>query len=182
MKINLYAFRSWNTGFAERYLAPKLSHYSRAMGGWEIPSSVSSFCTHIISVVAFTSDLYSVSVLERDMVACFLALHEIKLSPRNTANPPVDRQLSTYLVQSASEKALTIMDFETPILRPRFRVPRIYMRILFTALQWMVVGACKNWQTLLIAKEISGLVSVKYCSALTKLLYLVESPGPRVSP
>jgi len=40
--------------------------------------------------VAFAKALYSASVLDLETVACFLALHEIRLDPKNTAKPPVD--------------------------------------------------------------------------------------------
>lgn len=48
-----------------------------------------------------------------------------------------------------------------------------YLRIRLAVVQWAEVGAWRNWQTLFTAKEISGLVSVKYWSAPTKRLYLV---------
>jgi hypothetical protein len=58
----------------------------------------------MISAVAFARDLYSPSVLDLDIVACFLALQEIKLGPKYTANPPVELLSSAHLAQSASEK------------------------------------------------------------------------------
>jgi len=42
------------------------------------------------SAVALARALYSASVLDLDTVACFLALHEIRLEPRKIAKPPVD--------------------------------------------------------------------------------------------
>jgi hypothetical protein len=59
----------------------------------------------MISAVAFASALYSDSVLERETVACFLALQEMRLPPKNIAYPPVDQWSSTLPAQSASEKA-----------------------------------------------------------------------------
>jgi hypothetical protein len=54
-----------------------------------------------------------------------------------------------------------------------------YLRILLTETQWMLVGAWRNWQTLLTAKARSGCVKVRYCRASTMLLYLVLSLTPR---
>ena len=77
-------------GLADKYVAPKLSHQSRALAGCGIPNSVRSFYTHNISAVAFAKALYSASVEDLETVGCFLAVQEIKLSTRNTAKPPVD--------------------------------------------------------------------------------------------
>jgi hypothetical protein len=89
---------------------------------------------------------------------------------------------STQPAQSASEKALTIIDFDLLIFSPIPHVPRTYLNILLTELQWIVVGACRNWHTLFTAKERSGRVRVRYCRAPTILWYLVESFGPSLSP
>jgi hypothetical protein len=98
---------AWRTEFAAKYFAPILSHHSRARGRCVIPSSVSNFWTQIISAVAFASALYSASVLDLDMVGCFLAVEDTKLSPRNTAKPPVDLLWSIQPAQSALVKELT---------------------------------------------------------------------------
>jgi hypothetical protein len=55
------------------------------------------------STVVFTRDLYSTSVLDRDTVAYFLELQEIRLGPRKTTNPPIDHQSLGYPAQSMSE-------------------------------------------------------------------------------
>ena len=47
-----------------------------------IPNSSRSDSTQMISAVAFAKDLYSASVLDRDTVACFLALQEYKIGPK----------------------------------------------------------------------------------------------------
>jgi hypothetical protein len=75
-------------------------------------NSFNNFCTHIISTVALANALYSASVLDRETVACFLAIQEIRLLPRKTAKPPVDRRSSTHPAQSASENALTSVEFK----------------------------------------------------------------------
>jgi hypothetical protein len=43
-------------------------------------------------------------------VACFLKLHEIKLGPRNTMNPPVYPLSFGHLAQPASKNPLRICD------------------------------------------------------------------------
>jgi hypothetical protein len=45
---------------------------------------------HMSSAVVFVMNLYSVSVLERDTVACFLTLQEMRFEPRKIAKQPVD--------------------------------------------------------------------------------------------
>jgi hypothetical protein len=78
-----------------------------------ILNSSRRICTHVTSGVALARDLYSASLIDQDIVACFLALHKIKFGPRNTAKPPVD------LLSSAYEKALTSIEEDLFNFSPR---------------------------------------------------------------
>jgi hypothetical protein len=99
---------------------------------------------HYLGVVAFATALYSTSVLDRETVFYFPALHETRFVPTNIAYPPVDLMPSRDHVQSVSEKPLTNNDPHFAILRP-IRVEFFkYLSILFTAAQCTVVGACRN--------------------------------------
>ena len=99
------------------------------------PSSFSSGCTHMISVIAFANALYSASVLDRETVACFLAHHEIKLGPKKTAKPPVERLSSRHPAQSESEKALTRVEGDLMKFRPTFKVYLTYLTMRLVAVK-----------------------------------------------
>jgi hypothetical protein len=94
----------------------------------------------------------------------------------------VDLLSSAHPAQSASEYALTNKELDLYILTPSLVEPLRYLKIRFTDVQCIVVGECKNWQTLFTAKDMSGLVRVKYCNAPTMLLYCAESFSPSGSP
>jgi hypothetical protein len=55
------------------------------------------------SAIAFARALYSASVLDRETVAYFLELQEIRFEPRKIANPPVDLLSFGHPAQSTSE-------------------------------------------------------------------------------
>lgn len=56
------------------------------------------------SVAECARERYSDSVLDLATVGCFFTLHEIRLLPRNTHYPEVERQSSRCPAQSTSEK------------------------------------------------------------------------------
>ena len=89
----------------------------------------------MISAIALANALYSGSVLDRDTVACFLAHHEIKLGPKNMANPLVERLSSRQPAQSESEKALTRVEDDLLKLRPMLKVCLTYLTMRLAAVK-----------------------------------------------
>ena len=100
-----------------------------------IPSSFKIDCTHMISAVAFANALYSASVLDLETVACFLALQDIKLGPKNTAKPPVERLSSKHPAQSESEKALISVEDDLLKFRPMLNVFFTYLTMRFAVVK-----------------------------------------------
>lgn len=115
-----------------------------AAAGACISDSFNKVYIHMISAVVLAKALYSASVLERDTVACFLALQDTRLDHKNTANPHVDRLSSRLPAQSAYEKPLTRRDEDLHIFSPNLTVCLRYLRIIFTVAQCSVVGECRN--------------------------------------
>ena len=65
-------------------------------------SSLIIDCSHVTSAVALAMLLYSASVLDLEMVDCFLELHDIKLSPTNMQYHVTDFLSSGSVPQSES--------------------------------------------------------------------------------
>ena len=95
----------------------------------------------MISAVALANALYSASVLDLDTVACFFAHQEIKLGPKKTAKPPVERLSSRQPAQSKSENALTRVDDDLLNVNPRLKVSLTYLSMRFADVKCTVVGA-----------------------------------------
>jgi hypothetical protein len=91
--------------------------------------------------VALATALYSASVLDRDTVACLLALQETRLGPTKIAKLPVDLLLSISPSQSASVKPLRKVEDDGLKVMPSFTVSLTYLRMRFAAVQCSVVGA-----------------------------------------
>lgn len=70
--ISTCLVRAWKTGFAERYVAPILSHQSMGVFWGGIFSSVSNDWSQINSTETSDRSLYSASVDDRETVFCFL--------------------------------------------------------------------------------------------------------------
>jgi hypothetical protein len=104
--------RAWETGFADKNVAHKLSHQRHGFSCNLTPSSFRRASTQIFSALALASDLYSASILDLETVACFRALKETRFGPMNIAKPPVERLSSRHPAQSASEKALKSVEVD----------------------------------------------------------------------
>jgi hypothetical protein len=85
---------AWKIGFADKYVAPMLSHQRICGWFWEIPNSLSRDCAHMILVVVLATILYSASVILWDTVACLRAFQAIEFGPKKYSMSPVDRRLS----------------------------------------------------------------------------------------
>ena len=74
------------------------------------PSSLSMDLSQMISKVAFAKALHFDSLLDLKTTTSFIAHHEIRLGPKKTVNPPIERLPSKHPAQSELEKALTRVD------------------------------------------------------------------------
>ena len=82
-----------------------------------------------------------------------------KINTKATSGPPIIWTFSLIGIGKAPRR----VDAEPFSKRPWEIVCLRYLRILFTACHWVVVGLCINWQTWLIANDKSGRVFERYC-------------------
>ncbi|RCV33742.1 hypothetical protein SETIT_7G106800v2 [Setaria italica] len=118
----------------------------------------------------------SFPLLERDIVACFLALHEIKFEPRKMAKPRVDRLSSTHLAQSVSENPLTSADLDLDILSPRCNVYLRYLSTRFTAIQCSEVGAWSGLSVITSPTLQSLIIHIRRYTEFTESLLVITAP------
>lgn len=101
----------------------------------------------VISVVVEDIALYSASVLDFEILVCFLALQETRLDPRKMQYPDVDRRVFRYPAQSVSLYAFRSSDEDADIRSPWSNVAFKYLRICFATDIWYSIGECMNWHT-----------------------------------
>ncbi|KAJ0612889.1 hypothetical protein HanHA300_Chr01g0032331 [Helianthus annuus] len=83
MKINFHMLRAgMNTGFADKYVAPRLSHHRTGVVAIRTRNSCKRASSHVSSATVSARALYSDSVEDRDTVFCFFADHETRFEPR----------------------------------------------------------------------------------------------------
>ena len=68
------------------------------------PSSKRRAHNHLVFAAALARALYSASVLDRATVFRFLQPQEMRLLPRNTQKPSIERRSLRHPAQSASKK------------------------------------------------------------------------------
>lgn len=102
--------REWSTRFEHKYVAPTLSHSRRGGSTTGTLSSWRRFLSHINSVVAVATTLYSASVEDLATVHCFLDNHDIGLPPKKIMYAEVDVLSSQLPPQCASEYATKLRE------------------------------------------------------------------------
>lgn len=100
----------------------------------------------------------------------------MRLGPRNTQNPEVERLVSGQPAQYVSENAWRAIELEDiRKAKPKSKVPLRYLKIHFASMRWDIHGALMNCATWCTAYEIFGLVIVRYWSEPTSRRYFVAS-------
>jgi hypothetical protein len=95
--------RAWKIGFEAKAIALLLSHHRSGIEESEIPISLNNTQIQNNSAVVSAKARYSASVLERETIACFLALQDTRQFPRKIAKPDMDLRSSRLPAQSASQ-------------------------------------------------------------------------------
>lgn len=100
------------------------------------------------SFAACTRAIYSASVVDNAIVACFFEDHEIAPPARVKTYPEIDF-LSSPAPQSASLYPSKTNPRDPSKVMPKLRVPLRYQRTCFAADSWIVDGLeenCEIWE------------------------------------
>lgn len=137
-----------NTRLEAKARPVKFSHH--IMHGWRKnkPSSDIRELTHCNSKGPLAKAWYSDYVDHRETTFCFIEVHEIRLSPKNTQIPTVEHRSSTSMAQSASLKVVRLRDLHGLMCRAKWCVPFKYRKILLTPWKWTLVDEERNWLSL----------------------------------
>jgi predicted NAD-dependent protein-ADP-ribosyltransferase YbiA (DUF1768 family) len=82
------------------------------------------------SAVVFVIARYFASVLDREIVGCFFAYHEMRFPSRNVQYPVVEHLVVGHPAQSVSEKAQRSSVVLAVKYKPMLSVPLTYLKIL----------------------------------------------------
>jgi len=110
-------------GLPERGIALTLSQYTSVALWIRKWSSNRRLRSQQDSETTFATSLYSASALDQDKVGWCLLDQEIKLSPRKTQCPEVDRPVSGHPPQSASVYETRLITEDLYKCKPKLRVP-----------------------------------------------------------
>lgn len=175
VKTNFDMLVSLKTRVNSRYEAPMLSHQV-IVGLWiGCLSSWRRELSQIISAVVLVTGRYTAPVDDRATIGCFLAGQDNKFHPIYTGKPLMDLLSSVLPAQSTSQKAWSWELVEWVIKRPWCKVALTYRRTCLQDVQWVVVGADKNWHNLFTTKAKSGRVD-KHTVMLPRFSYKWDQP------
>ena len=119
--------------------------------GWGTRKSCRRYNNHWPSQVACAKALYSASKDDPETIVCFLLFQLVRDFTRKNQKPVVDLLVSGKAPQSESENPLRVKEEEVLKKRP---LPGLFLRNLRACRAadiWSVLGAARNWLSLLTA-------------------------------
>lgn len=122
----------WKTGFEAKAIELLLSQAIVGEAGKKMCKSLGKWHSQITSVAVETNALHWSSVLDLQIVACFLASQLIGFAPKNTPYLLVDLLSSGFPAHSASEYPCNAVN---PLVnnKPWSKVPLTYLKTLLAA-------------------------------------------------
>ena len=127
------------------------------------------------SLAAELATIYSASAVLRATEFCFLLHQEITAEPRLKQHLEVLFLSAVHLAQSESVNPCDFKSHSESYRRPYPTVPRKYLSTCFAAIQWIYLGSHMNWLRAFTAKQIFGLVFVRFIKDPINWRYMVGS-------